>query len=329
MMFQQFLPKDMIKSMYQQKKLLIFLNIKAHKYVIWIFLFLFILLNILFTGCSKASGIDDNKLIIAASILPVAGFAEQLCGSKAEIEVVVPPGAEPHTFEPTPGQLKKISEADVYIMVGSGIDFELTWIDKIKGVNPDMVFIDCSNGIDLIENTEVEPENKTDPAEKKYHTDPHIWLSPKNAGVMVENIYNGLIEIDPSNKEYYLTNKIMLQVKLSDLDKKIRDILSDKKNKKILVFHPAWTYFAKDYGIEQVSVEEDGKEPTIKDMMDLIDQAKKSNIKVIFTSPEFSIRSAEIIADEIGGSVVLLSPLEKDYISGLDKAANAFAESMD
>jgi zinc transport system substrate-binding protein len=145
---------------------------------------------------------------------------------------------------------------------------------------------------------------------------------------MVENIYEGLIEIDPGNKDFYYRNKNDYQQELSSLDDLINEILKDKKNRKIMVYHPAWTYFSDSYGLEQIPIEAEGKEPTMGGMKKILEQARQYNIKVIFASPEISAKSAEVIASEIGGSVILISPLEKDYINNMKSITEAFAESM-
>lgn len=262
-------------------------------------------------GCSSTSpGTVDEKIGIIVSIPPQAEFAEKVGGKMIDVTVMVPPGASPHTHEPTPGQLKDVSRAKLYLKVGSGIEFELAWMDKIIKMNKEMHVIDCSRGISLIDN------------------DPHIWLSVENAIIMVENIYAGLVEIDPENKDLYYKNKNDFQAELSSLNDYIKDTLEEKKNRQIMVYHPAWTYFTEAYDLEQIPIEEEGKEPTMGGMQQIIEKAKKLNIKVIFASPEFSTRSAETIASEIGGSVMTISPLEKDYTSNMKNVAEAFAESM-
>lgn len=276
------------------------------------------------SSCSDPVTYDkENKKGIIVSILPQAEFAEKIGNDKIRVTVMIPPGASPHTYEPTPGQLEEISCAELYAKVGSGVEFELAWMDKIIKMNREMLLVDCSRNIDIIDSRA--EHSGTDTRGK----DPHIWLSPLNAVIMVENIFNGLVEIDTDSRGFYLENKEDYQEELMELDNQIREILSGKKNRKILVFHPAWTYFAEEYGLEQISVEEEGKEPTIRGMEELIDQAVKNDIKVLFASPEFSTKSAETIAREIGGSVVLISPLEKDYINNLRNAASVFAESME
>ncbi len=269
------------------------------------------------TAASDRSSASDTlsrgslkKTGVIVSILPLAGFAENVGRDLIDVTVMVPPGASPHTYEPTPGQLQGVSDAAIYAKVGSGVEFELAWMGRIAGMNRNMTIVDCSKGISLIGN------------------DPHIWLSVKNVAVMVENIYEGLIEADPANRDFYYNNKSGFQEKLELLDMHINEILKDKENRKILVLHPSWTYFAADYQILQVAIESEGKEPTIKEMKAAIQLAREYDIKVIFASPEFSTRSAETIADEIGGTVVLVSPLEKDYIKNMEKIATAFAESM-
>jgi zinc transport system substrate-binding protein len=283
-----------------------------------------ILLILQVSSCSDSISNDGkNKKGVIVSILPQAEFAEKIGNDKIRITVMIPPGASPHTYEPTPGQLEEISRAELYAKVGSGVEFELAWMDKIIKMNRKILLVDCSRNIDIID-TRAEYSG-TDLRGK----DPHIWLSPLNAVIIVENIFNGLVEIDPDNRDFYLENKEDYQEELIELDNQIREMLSGKKNRKILVFHPAWTYFAEEYGLEQISVEEEGKEPTIKGMEELIEQALENDIKVLFASPEFSTKSAETIAREIGGSVVLISPLEKDYVSNLRNAAAVFAESME
>jgi zinc transport system substrate-binding protein len=159
--------------------------------------------------------------------------------------------------------------------------------------------------------------------------DPHIWLSPKNAKIMVENIYNGLVRVDPENKKYYKENKENYLKELDKLDNEITQALLGKVERKIMVYHPAWSYFARDYNLEQIPVEEGGKEPSPKDLENFIKQAKENSIKIIFASPEFSTKSAEVIASEIGGAVVLISPLEKDYVNNISKVTKVFKDILE
>lgn len=252
---------------------------------------------------------NEEKIGVVVSILPQAEFVERVGGDKVRVTVMVPPGASPHTYEPRPSQLKEVSKARMYAKVGSGIEFELAWMDKIISLNKKMLIVDCSKGIKFIEN------------------DPHIWLSPRNARIMVENIYLGLIQIDPGNREYYSRNKEKYLQELDKLDNEIAQALSEKKNRKIMVYHPAWAYFARDYGLEQIPIEREGKEATPRGILNLIQQAKENNITVVFASPQFNTKTAEAIAEEINGRVVLVDPLERNYLENMRKVAKAFAEA--
>jgi len=272
---------------------------------------LFILICLIIMGCTEENSTGKEKIRVVVSILPQAEFVEKVGGDNVKITVMVPPGASPHIYEPTPGQLREVSRAKIYFKVGSGIEFELTWMDKIISVNKKMLLVDLSKGIELIEG------------------DPHIWLSPKNVKKMIENIYKGLVQIDPANKEYYAKNKENYLQELTRLDKEITQKLSKKKNRKFMVYHPAWAYFAKDYGLEQIPIEKEGKEPTIKGIASLIKQAKANNTKVIFASPQFNVKSAKVIAEEIRGEVILISPLERNFLENMRKIAQALIKDLE
>ena len=288
---------------------------------------------------STAENVQDDHIVIA-SILPLAGFAEKVGGGKINVFEMVPPGASPHTYEPTPGQLEKVSNAGIYLSVGSGIEFELVWLDKIVAINDEMMLVDCSRGIELIEAFGTFNDQNSDHDDKGVYNeieddhngsgaDPHIWLSPINASAIVENIYLSLSEAYPENEGIFYDNKVDFQNDLEMLDRRIREILKGKIQRKIIVFHPGWSYFAREYGLEQIVIEKEGKEPSPREMVSIIESAKDSDIKIIFASPEFSPKSAEVIADEIGGNVVFISPLARDYIENLIKITEAFKESME
>ncbi len=270
----------------------------------------FLLSVFLSAGCVTEKQVGE-KILVVVTIPPQAEFVEKIGGDLVEVEVMVPPGASPHTYDPLPSQLSDVGRARMYAKVGSGVDFELSWFSKLQEINKDMFVVDCSKGIELIGN------------------DPHIWTSPKNAQIMVENIYEGLVEIDPVNQEYYQRNKENYLSVLDGLDADISDALAQKTNKinrKIIVYHPAWTYFCRDYGLEQIPIEEGGKEPTPRGLINLVNQAKADNITIIFASPQFNTDSAEAIAREINGVVVLIDPLKKEYVDNIQKVAGAFAE---
>ena len=268
-------------------------------------------------GCTGTDGQDDGKIVVAVTIPPEQEFVERVGGDHVRVILLVPPGADPHTYEPPPGVIADLADADIYAVVGSGIEFELAWKDKIAAMNPGMLIVDCSRGIDLISTGE----------EDHSGTDPHIWLSPGNAKVMVENICQGLIEVDPANADEYRRNADTYQGELDALDREIAGALAESGVEKIMVYHPSWAYFARDYGLEEIPIENEGKEPSPRGIEHLIKQAKEEHITVIFASPEYSTRSAEVIADEIGGTVVLVSPLAKDYLANMRHVAAAFAGS--
>lgn len=266
-------------------------------------------------------------LTVGVTILPQKYFVERIAGDHAKVIVLVPPGASPHTYEPTPGQLAEISSAGVYVKVGSGIEFEQAWMDKIAGVNPAMAVVDSSRGIPFLEGTGDDDEEGHSPATgDNPGTDPHIWLSLKNARIMAENTEQGLAAADPSHAAEYRANTDSFIRELDTLDMAIARDIAGRNTSAFMVYHPAWSYFARDYGITQIPIEADGKEPTAAGVRDLIRQAKEKNITVVFAAPEYSTRSAEVVAGEIGGRVALVSPLEEDYLRNMKNAASAFVE---
>ncbi|MDV2481787.1 zinc ABC transporter substrate-binding protein [Methanoculleus sp. Wushi-C6] len=275
-------------------------------------------------GCTGTEQREDGKIVVAVTIPPEQEFVERVGGENVHVVLLVPAGADPHTYEPPPGILASVAKADVYAPVGSGIEFELAWKDKIASLNPDMLVVDCSRGIDLISAGEHHH------AEEGHHhggTDPHIWLSPRNAKVMVENIREALIEADPENADAYRRNAEAYLAELDTLDAGIADAIAESGVKKVMVYHSSWAYLARDYDLQEVPIESEGKEPSPQRIEHLVSQAREEGIRTIFASPEHSTRSAEVIAREIGGTVVLISPLEKDYLANMRHVAAAFAES--
>ena len=266
---------------------------------------------------------STKKIGVAVSIIPLAEFVEKVGGDKVKVTVMIPPGASPHTYEPKPSQLKEVEKAALYVKVGTPIEFELAWMDKLLSFNQKMLLVDASKGIKLIKKETIKQ------TEKQLHQgiDPHIWLSPVNAEIIVENIYQGLIKIDPENKKYYKNNKDNYIKELKELNKEISEVTYKFKGRKFMVFHPAWGYFAKDYNLLQIPIEIEGKEPSPKDLANLIKQAKKENIKVIFAAPEFNTETAKLISREINGKIILISSLEKNYISNIRKIVKALKEN--
>ncbi|HII03094.1 TPA: zinc ABC transporter solute-binding protein [Methanosarcinaceae archaeon] len=289
-------------------------------------------------GYGTETGGDEEPIVVAVSALPQAEFVEKIGGDRVKAVVLIPPGASPVTHEPTPRQLQEVSEARMYAIVGSGLPFEEVWLDKIEAVNSEMLIVDCSKGIELRElaahnhHDELEGESAgEDAAEHEAEhegLDPHIWTSPANAKVMVENIYEGLVEIDPENEAYYAENRDSYLEELDALDARIRAKLEGHEERNFMVFHPSWGYFAAEYGLTMIPIEIEGKEPSVQDLANLISEAKEKNVKVIFVQAQFSTRSVEAIADEIGGEVVVVDPLAKDYISNMDEVSDIFARSL-
>ena len=272
-----------------------------------------ILLSVfIFFACQKTSVERMNKITV--SILPQKYFVKKITGSKFKINVMIPPGASPATYEPTPQQMKKLSQSILYFRIGY-IPFEKSWMNKISAVNKKIKIIDTSDGVNLIK--------------KGKGVDPHIWLSPKAVRIQVKNIYSVLTEVDPDNKNIYKKNYKNFLAEINLLDKKIKNILKNFKNIKFMVYHPAWTYFARDYDLKQIPIEIEGKSPSPAYLKKIIDIAKKENIKVIFVQSQFDTNSAEAIASEIKGKVVPLNPLAENWLDNMIKIANTFKGVLD
>lgn len=257
----------------------------------------------------------NGKVGVVVTILPQAEFVENVGGEKVEVTVMVPPGASPHTYEPSPAQMTALAKAEMYARVGSGVEFEIVWMDKLIATNQAIVVVDCAEGVEFREMV-AEGEHEED-GEHNGMMDPHIWMSPANAQVMVRNICDGLIEVDPENRSFYEKNRDDYLRKLVEIDQEIREGLAGVKNRRFMVYHPAFGYFAQEYDLTMIPIEEEGKEPTAAGLTRLIEQAKAHDTRVIFAEPQFDPKSAEVIAEAIGGRVVLIDPLAKDYIGNL------------
>ena len=257
----------------------------------------------------SAPGAPEEVISVWVSIVPQKYFVERIGGDRVDVEVMVPPGFSPATYEPRPSQVEALAGADMYVQIG--VPFEDAWMSRIRALNQVMLVVDQSQGIDRIDGR-----------------DPHIWLSPRLVKVQARTIFEALVELDRDYEGFYRTNLEAFLVDLDDLDTKIERGLSGLETRKFIVFHPAWSYFAHDYGLEMIPVRVEGGDPSAAEMAELIRTARANGIKVIFAQPEFSTQSAETIAREIDGRVLLISPLAPDWMENLARVADTFAEVL-
>ncbi len=262
---------------------------------------------------------EDYELNIAVTIPPQREFVKEIGGDKVKVTLMVPPGQSPHSYEPETSQMRELAKADMYFKVGSGIEFEKTWMSTMKEYNPDMKIVDGSKGIELLS---MDSHEVVDHDHNDEDIDPHIWLSPKNAIKMIDNLVKEMKENDPGNEDFYQENAEGYKNKLNDLDSELQDELAPYKNDDFLVYHPSFGYLAHDYNLTQVPIQEEGKEPGTKGLENIIDQAKENNISVVFISPQFDESNAKTIADEIDGEVAILNPLAEDYLENMEKMKN-------
>ena len=294
--------------------------------------------KILFMFIALVSLLNASKPEISVSILPQKYFLEKIVKDKFDINVMVKAGASPHTYEPKTSQMKSLSNSKIYFY--TGIEFEKAWLDKFKKSAPNTLFVDSSAGIERIAMQEHSHEEeqthdkhkhdkKHDHEDEHEHEglDPHVWLDPVLAKVQAKNIYDSVVSIDESNKDFYTKNYEEFLKELDLLDMQIKEILAPYSQKAFMVFHPSWGYFASRYNLEQIPIEMQGKEPKPNELIELVKDAKEHNIKIIFVSPQFSQKSAKTIASSIGGNVVAIDSLGENWANSLIDTATQIANS--
>jgi len=253
---------------------------------------------------------ETNKLNVIVSIVPQKYFVERIGGDLVNVSVMVQAGESPATYEPKPEQMVELTKAAAYVSIG--VPFEKSWLEKFQAANPNMKMVDTTQGVERI-------------ATKDGGFNPHIWLSPSLVKIQSETIYNALVELDPAHEADYKSNLDAFIKDIDALDAEIRATLEKTASKKFIVFHPAWGYFARDYGLQEIPIEVGGQEPSAQELAKLITMAKDENIKVVFVQPEFSQEDAQTIAKEIGGEVLAINSLSPDWLANLQKVAETFA----
>lgn len=267
----------------------------------------------------------DGPLDIFVSILPQKAFVEAIGGQRVRVHVMVGPGASPATYEPTPKQMAKLSEARLYFRVGVG--FEDAWMHRLKRANPDLDVVDTRRPIEL------RPiEAHVHDGEGEFHDegreDPHFWTSPARVKRSATTIRDALADLDPGHAEGYAERYEAFAADVARLDADIRQTLNGLQGRRFMVFHPAWGYFAEDYGLEQVPIEIRGKEPGPRSLARLVDEGRRDGIPVIFVQRQFAAGTARTVAEAIGAEVIDVDPLAADWADNLRRVAEAFAEAL-
>lgn len=277
--------------------------------------------------------------VVTVSILPQRYFVRRIVGDNYRVNVMIPPGHSPATYEPTPREMKTVSESVLYFRIGY-IAFEGAWMDKIASLNKGMKIVDTSVGVSLItgasphshgESEEDHPYNQPyDQNDDHDGIDPHIWLSPSAVKIQLKHILDAFLELekDPGNRALYEANYRDFTADIDKLRAGNETILEPLAGKKFMVYHPAWSYFAREYGLVQFPIEIEGKTPGAADMKRIIDTAKRENIRVIFVQRQFDSHSARTVADEIAGKVVVMDPLDPDWLENMNKIARTFKETL-
>ena len=236
---------------------------------------------------------------------------EQIAGDLVQVVVMVPPGANPATYSPTIHQIQALSDASLYFKVGHpGFAFESSWLDSM---------LEVKSGLEIVDGSQGSPCTAADP---------HLWVAPSSVRVMATSLALGLERIIPDQRETLRANLAAFERRIDAVDREIRETLGEHEGRGFLVFHPSWGCFAEEYGLEQIAIEHDGKEPSSHDLAALIADARNDGIRVVFVQPQHSERAAETVAQAIGGRVISADPLARDWAANLESFATALRASF-
>lgn len=259
-------------------------------------------------GCTGQSKNKQDERTITVTIEPQRYFTEAIAGDKFKVISMVPKGSSPESYDPTPQQLVELGKSEAYLRIGH-IGFEVTWMDRLLKNAPHIVVFDTSEGIDLIRGTGHFHGDH-------YHeggVEPHVWNSAVNAQIIAQNTFQALRTLDKENEAYYLARYDSLSRKIHETDSIVTELLQENADHAFMIYHPALSYFARDYKLEQISIEEEGKEPSPGHLKNLIEISKQEGVRVIFVQPEFDQRNAQIIAKETDTQIIPINPLSYDW----------------
>ena len=289
------------------------------------------LLVVMVIMLSPATGSARPVLIVGVSILPQKYFVERIAGDKASVIVLVGPGHNPATYEPKPRQLAQLEQAALYFQIG--VPFETRWIETFRQINPDLKLVALPSSIPLRSMSREVDAVADNTAHDHSHShgslqDPHVWLNPRLVKHIAESIKTEFVKIDSENREHYESRYQSFIGELDQLDHAIRQQLAGINNRKFMVYHPSWGYFADEYKLQQIAIEMEGKQPGAKSLSRLIKQAQQNRVKVIFVQQQFSDRDAKTVADQVGAKLLVADPLAENYLENLRRVSRQFAEAL-
>ena len=265
--------------------------------------------------------VADSKPEVTVTIMPQKFIAGKIAGDLFTIHVMVPPDANPHHFDPSPRQIMNLANSTLYLQIGY-IDFELTWINKLESEYPSIRFVDTSEGVDLMD------DENSDCGHLHGNIDPHIWSSPRNVKIIAANTAEAFIRFDPDNENIYKENLKVFLNEIDTLDNYIQERLENLTTRGFLIYHPALTYFARDYNLQQIAIENEGKESSVGHLRSVVNLARERSIKTIFVQQQFNSDEARTLEKEINGRIVIIDPLAHDWSRQMTFIAEQMAESL-
>ncbi len=276
---------------------------------------LFIVLLLVIASCSNSKQKQTTSTnTITVSVLPQKYIVEQIAGDFLTVNVMVPPGASPSDYEPTPKQMVALSNSALYFFVGH-LGFEEAWLNRLKKNAPNTKFESWSDNLDFEETSEEMHDHSENDGHHHHHkVDPHIWMSPKLVKQIVAETSNKLQLAYPDKKTVFEKNAVKFITQIDSLDRAFEHSFAASKNKSFMIFHPALGYLAKDYGLEQHAIEFEGKSPSTAHLQKMIDLVRSEKISTIFIQSQFETEKAKSVAHETNTQVVAINPLEENWL---------------
>lgn len=265
-------------------------------------------------------------LRVVVSILPQKAIVEAVAGPHAQVDVLVGPGRNIHTYEPTPKQMAALGEADLVLPIG--VPFERAWLPRLAAANPGLPVVDLLAAAGIERLPMIGHAHADDDAHGEGELDPHIWTDPRLVARLLPPLVAALADADPMHAAEFAAGAERFAGELAALDAELRALFAGLEGRRFLVFHPSWGYFAAAYGLVQVAIEHEGKEPGARALAGIIEQAKAAGVRTVFVQQQSATASARAVAEAIGGRVVTLDPLAPDYLANLRRSAQAIAEAL-